>query len=71
MTKEIDKSNLKQIILNSPQQFLEGVKIAKNIKIKGDFNRVIVCGMGGSALGGNILAAYLEKRITHLDCSKL
>ncbi len=63
MTKEIDKSNLKQIILNFPQQFLEGVKVAKNIKIKGDFNKVIVCGMGGSALGGDILATYLEKEL--------
>lgn len=55
--------NLKQIILDFPKQFAKGIEIAKNTKIKGKFNRVVICGMGGSALAGDILAKYLEKEI--------
>jgi len=52
---EIDKENMRQVIINSPKQFVEGLKLAENVKIDGDFKNIVVCGMGGSALPTDIL----------------
>jgi len=59
-TKIIDKHNLRQVILDSPKQFAEGMNLAKNIKVKGTFDSVEVSGMGGSSLPANILRIYLN-----------
>ena len=58
--KKIDKSNMRKIILDFPRQFRIGVEAAKNVYLKSwTFLRspenIIVCGMGGSALPGDIL----------------
>jgi len=57
---EIDKSNLRQVILDSPKQFAVGLELAKNIKIPGNFKNVVVSGMGGSALPADILRDFLD-----------
>ena len=54
----IDKSNLRQVILDTPKQFEEGFKIAKNTKVDGKFYKVVISGMGGSALPANLLRTY-------------
>lgn len=64
---EIDKANMRQIILASPGQFSIGIERAKKVKRPGKFNRVIVCGMGGSALAADILrmtAKYLKVKVS-------
>ncbi len=38
-----------------PQEFNQGLQAAQNIKIQKKIQNVIICGMGGSALPGNIL----------------
>ncbi len=58
--KKIDKSNMRQIILDFPGQFQIGVEAAKNVYLKSwTFLRppenIVVCGMGGSGLPGEIL----------------
>jgi len=58
--KAIDKSNMRKIILDFPKQFEIGIKAAKNVLLKpgvlaGWPENIIVCGMGGSALPGDIL----------------
>lgn len=58
---KIDKENLRQVILDFPQQFAEGFNLAKNIKIKGDFSSVVVSGMGGSALPTEVVNLYLDE----------
>ena len=58
MTDSIDKSNLRQVILETPGQFEVGLSLAKNIKVQGQFENVIVSGMGGSALPANLLRTY-------------
>jgi len=55
-----DKSDLRQVILNSANQFKEGLELAKNIKSEGNFNGIEISGMGGSALPGNILRVFLN-----------
>jgi glucose/mannose-6-phosphate isomerase len=60
-TNPIDKENLKQIIIDSPNQFETGFELAKDIKITGNFKSIEVSGMGGSALPANILRIYLNE----------
>ena len=60
--KNIDKSNMRQAILDFPEQFKIGINAAKKIRLKKwSFltppENIIVCGMGGSALAGEILGA--------------
>ena len=56
--KKIDKSNLRQVILNSPSQFEAGLSLARDITVTGQFKNIIVSGMGGSALPANLLRTY-------------
>lgn len=51
---------MEKIILDFPKQFKLGITAAKDIKIRNKFKGVVVCGMGGSALPGDILAIWLE-----------
>jgi len=57
---KIDKSNMRQIILDFPKQFRIGAKAAQRVFLKpGQLSytpeNIIICGMGGSALPGDIL----------------
>lgn len=56
---------MRDIILSLPAQILEIVKKAKDLKgLRGNYNRVLICGMGGSGIGGEILSAiYPEVEI--------
>jgi glucose/mannose-6-phosphate isomerase len=56
-----DKSNMRQVIMDFPMQFKSGVKAAENVFLKTEFlvrmpENIIICGMGGSAIPGEILA---------------
>ncbi|KKQ35610.1 MAG: Mannose-6-phosphate isomerase / glucose-6-phosphate isomerase [Microgenomates group bacterium GW2011_GWA2_37_6] len=55
-----DPSNFRQFILDTPSQFQAGIKLAKGIKLEGDFDSLTVSGMGGSALPVNLLQAYIN-----------
>lgn len=57
---KIDKSNMRKDILAFPKQFRVGLESAKNIKIQGQFDGVLICGMGGSALPGDVLSIWLQ-----------
>jgi len=58
---KIDASNMRQDIINFPKQLEEALKFSKDIKIEGTFDNIIVCGLGGSALPGNVLACWLSQ----------
>jgi len=53
---------MRKIVLDFPEQFRIGFESARNIKISGKFNKILVCGMGGSALAGEILKIFLKER---------
>lgn len=57
----LDKSNFRQFILETPTQFAVGMSLAKNIKIDKQFDSITVSGMGGSALPANLLETYLDE----------
>jgi len=56
-----NKEKLRQIILQYPQQLEKGLEFSKKIAFKGkNYSNLIICGMGGSALPGDLLISYLE-----------
>lgn len=59
-TNTLDKENMREVILNSPDQFQKGFELAKEIKISGEFESITISGMGGSNLPGDLLRSYLE-----------
>lgn len=60
--KNIDRSNIKKIILDFPKQFRIGLRAAEKIKTKKNPRYLFILGMGGSALPGEILKIYFEKK---------
>ena len=46
---QFDKSNLQQAIYDSTKQFKVGFDLAREIRVDGDFERVVFYGEGGSA----------------------
>ena len=60
MNQTMDKSNMKQVLLDFPLQFSKALELTKDIKLTKKFNNLVVAGMGGSSLPANILATYLD-----------
>lgn len=57
MQKNIDQSNMRQVILDFPKQFRIGLEAAKNAKVPNvqhPISNIIIAGMGGSALPGDV-----------------
>jgi len=61
----IDKSNMRDILKSFPRQCKEAVEIGKKIDVPSFIKRkqvrkVCVCGLGGSAIGGDILSTLFS-----------
>ena len=56
----LDRENLRQVILNFPDQFKIGFELGKEIKIKGNFSSVCHSGMGGSSLPMDLVGIYIK-----------
>src|SRR3989344_258734 len=59
----IDKSNMRQVILDFPKQFQGGVEAARKIDLSKYQNLrspIVICGMGGSASVGDLLKVWLR-----------
>ena len=63
MANKTDKSNMINILESIPEQIAEAVKLAKDVKVTDPVKRIMVAGMGGSAVSGDILKAYLRDKI--------
>lgn len=56
---ELDKSNLRQLIIDYPNQLLDGQKFAEGVSVsEKEYSNLIVCGMGGSALPAELLFSH-------------
>ena len=55
----IDKEDMYSVLMDFPNQIRDGWKLAEDIKVDKDIDRIIITGMGGSALPGEILKSYL------------
>ncbi|MDZ4228474.1 MAG: SIS domain-containing protein [Candidatus Levybacteria bacterium] len=60
MLNSKDPSDYRRVILESPEQFRIGFELAKGVHVPGKFNEIVISGMGGSALPGNLLRIYLN-----------
>lgn len=59
MRIQIDKSGMEEKLFHLPEQILEAIKFAdfSNIRIDREIRNIVVAGMGGSAIAGDILKA--------------
>lgn len=46
---------MRDVILNQPQQILHSLDVNKDVRVEGSFDEIILAGMGGSALPGDLL----------------
>lgn len=56
----LDKSDMLGLIRNFPQQCREAMHLSKGMLLPKTINKIVVCGMGGSAVAGDILQAYMS-----------
>jgi glucose/mannose-6-phosphate isomerase len=52
--------DLLDIIHSLPQQIREGVQLGKDVKVTGEFSNIVVTGMGGSGIPGDLLKNTLR-----------
>lgn len=69
MDTNIDKSNLRQVILDFFDQFETGFEIAKNTKLDGKFYKLSVSGMGGSALPADLFRIFANDLVRDSESS--
>ena len=66
MNKDIDTKNMFGSIWNFPDNIIEAMKIGSSIVLQNNFSKVekvIVAGMGGSAIGGDVTSALIENEL--------
>ena len=56
----IDNSNMLKVIEDFPQQCKTALSLPKGMTISGKIDKIIIAGMGGSAVGGDLLKIYLH-----------
>jgi|TARA_B110000116_G_scaffold67894_2_gene58518 glucose/mannose-6-phosphate isomerase len=62
----IDPSNMYKAIYDFPDQIREAVKIGESISLKNNYNNInniVVAGMGGSAIGGDVTRLILQNQL--------
>lgn len=55
-----DNSNMLKVIEDFPQQCSTALELPKGMMVSGEVEKVVVCGMGGSAVGGDLLKIYMH-----------
>ncbi len=65
--KKTDPGGMLDLLIEFPGQLEEGRKLAIDADIRGldgrNFDNIVVCGMGGSAIGGELVKAYAIDRL--------
>ena len=56
----IDNSNMLKVIEDFPQQCKTALELPKGISVSGKIDKIFICGMGGSAVGGDLLKIYMH-----------
>src|SRR3989338_10385127 len=55
-----DSSNMLEVLDNFPKQCKEALSLPKGITAQGEITSIVVCGMGGSGIGGDLLKSCLS-----------
>ena len=62
---ELDSHDMYSVLCDFPQQARTGMDIGNAVNLRGlqtvEIRNMVVCGMGGSAIGGDVLRVYAEK----------
>ena len=56
----IDASNMLKVIEGFPHQCRTALELPKGMSVSGKINKIVVAGMGGSAVGGDLLRIYMR-----------
>lgn len=57
---QIDKSNMLKVIEGFPKQCKTALELPKGMSASGKVDKIVVAGMGGSAVGGDLLRTYMQ-----------
>ena len=60
---DIDKEEMYGILSQFPKQIERATKLGKKINFDEEIDKIIVAGMGGSGIGGELLKNYLDLKI--------
>lgn len=71
--KRLDKSNMLELLLDFPDQCRIALDIGKQARVKFEkrnFEKIVFCGLGGSAIGADLVKSYLyfESKIVITVC---
>ena len=55
-----DPSNMLKVIEDFPLQCRTALELPKGMTVSGKVDKIVVCGMGGSAVGGDLLKIYMH-----------
>lgn len=58
---------MRDIILSFPTQFQKGISAAASVSLNKKYVRIITCGMGGSAIAGEMLSLIDPRTVVHWD----
>jgi len=64
--RRIDASNMRELLVRFPEQIEDAVAIGENARItlkRNRFSHIVVSGLGGSAIGGDLLRSYLTPEL--------
>jgi glucose/mannose-6-phosphate isomerase len=56
----IDKENMLGVLESFPRQVRGALSLAKGLTVSKDVSNIIILGMGGSAIGGDLLKSYMS-----------
>ena len=60
---KVDRGGMRDIIASLPEQLATGIEAGRAARVPlGDARRIFIVGMGGSAIGGDVFAAWLADR---------
>ncbi|MBT4824567.1 bifunctional phosphoglucose/phosphomannose isomerase [Candidatus Woesearchaeota archaeon] len=52
--------DIRQVVLDMPKHIVEAISIVKDFKVDSLVNSIVIAGMGGSAIAGDVLKTYLS-----------
>lgn len=58
----IDRSQMRDLLREFPEQLERAWEPASSVSVPDSFEHVLLCGMGGSAIGGDFLRIYLRQK---------
>jgi len=65
--QRIDASNMRELLLRFPEQIEDAVAIGEKAKFRldiSDLSSIVITGLGGSAIGGDLLRSYLADELS-------